>query len=244
MTKEKIAVVLLGAGKGSRMKSDLPKVMVPVCNKPMIRILIEELESMEVDEIVTVVAPDYTSVADAVAPHKTSIQRQQLGTGHAVMQAREHLDKFDGSIVVIFGDTPLVTKETILRAVEKRASEDYAVVVVGINPEVSPHYGRLVMENDELKRIVEFKDASEEERKIKMLNSGMMVLNGRVLFSLLEGLKNQNAAEEYYLTDVVELANNAGLKCSVVEASSEEMFGANTPEDLVLLEQYCRIIRK
>lgn len=238
MKKEKIAAIILGAGKGTRMKSDLPKVMMPVAGKSMIKRLIETLGTVPVDDIVVVVAPDGQIVVDEVAPNKTSVQDKQLGTGHAVLQAKEHLNKYNGSIVMIFGDTPLVRKETIIKAVNKRVEGDYAVVVVGISPEVSPHYGRLIMEGDHLKKIVEFKDATEEERKVKLLNSGMMIFDGKILFDLLAEVGNKNVTGEYYLTDVVEIAVKKGLKCSVVDADSREMFGANTQEDLKLLEQY------
>lgn len=240
MKQEKIATIILGAGKGTRMKSDLPKVMMPVAGKPMIKHLLDTLSEILIDDIVVVVAPspDGDIVAKEVFPHKTSIQDKQLGTGHAVLQAKEHLDKYDGSIVMIFGDTPLVGKQTIINAVKKRVEGNYAVVVVGISPEVSPAYGRLIINGDVLQKIVEFKDANEEERAVKLLNSGMMIFDGKILFSLLEEIGNKNAQGEYYLTDAVEIAVKKGLKCSVINADSREMFGANTREDLKLLEQY------
>lgn len=238
MTKEKIAAIVLGAGKGSRMKSDLPKVMMPVKGKSMIKRIIETLEEFPADEIVTVIAPDGQIVAKEVAPYKTSVQQKQLGTGNAVLAAKEHLDKFDGSIVMIFGDTPIVTSATIKKAVEKRLEGDYAVVVVGIKPETCPPHGRLVMKGNKLAKIVEFKDATEEERKINFLNSGMMIFNGRVLFDLLEQIGNNNVAGEYYLTDVVEVAIKNGYDCSTIEADPEEVASANTLEELALLETY------
>lgn len=237
MTTNKIAAVILGAGKGTRMKSDLPKVMMPVNGKPMIRRIINTLEEINVDDIVVVVAPDGQMVVDEVSPHKTSVQDKQLGTGHALLQSKEHLNKFDGSIVMIFGDTPIVTKETILRAAEKQ-QEGYAVVVVGITIDPPLPYGRLIMEGNELKKIVEDKDASEAEKKITLLNSGMMVFDGKHLYDLLEEIKSNNAANEYYLTDAVEIAISKGLKCTCISADREELTGANTQEDLKLLESF------
>ena len=108
----KIAAVILGAGKGTRMKSDLPKVMMPVKGKSMIKRIIDTLEDLKADEIVTVISPDGEIVKKEVAPYKTCVQDQQLGTGHAVNCARELLKDFDGAVLVIFGDTPLITKET------------------------------------------------------------------------------------------------------------------------------------
>lgn len=234
----KIAAVVLGAGKGSRMKSDLPKVMMPVCGKPMIRRIMETLDSIDAKTVV-IVAPDGEMVVKEVAPHKTSVQNKQLGTGHAVLQAKEHLDKFDGSVLVVFGDTPIITKETFLKAVKKQ-QEGYAIVVVGVRITPPPAYGRLIMNGNNLEKIVEFKDANEEEKKINLLNSGMMVFDGNIMFELLDEIKNNNAANEYYLTDAIEIAINKGLKCSVIEADAKEVASANTLEELALLEQYLK----
>lgn len=231
-----IAAVILGAGKGTRMKSDLPKVMMPVCQKPMIRHIIETLEAVKVDEIVTVIAPDGDIVKQEVAPHKTCIQDKQLGTGHAVKCAREALAGFKGDVLVIFGDQPLYTSDTISKMLAKRR-EGYSVVCLGFCPEDAARYGRLVMKNGELERIVEYKDANEEERAIKFCNSGMMCFDGAKMFEILDAISNENAAGEYYLTDAVEIALAKGLKCSAVECAVEEAAAANTQEELALLEQ-------
>lgn len=232
----KIAAVILGAGKGTRMKSDLPKVMMPVCQKPMIRHIIETLEAVKVDEIVTVIAPDGDIVKQEVAPHKTCIQDKQLGTGHAVKCARAALTGFKGDVLVIFGDQPLYTSDTISKMLAKRR-EGYSVVCLGFCPEDAARYGRLVMKNGELERIVEYKDANEEERAIKFCNSGMMCFDGAKMFEILDAISNENAAGEYYLTDAVEIALAKGLKCSAVECAVEEAAAANTQEELALLEQ-------
>lgn len=130
MTSSKIAAVVLGAGKGTRMKSDLPKVLMPICGKPMIRNILDTLDGMDADKIVVVTAPDGELVRKEVAPHRSVIQQQQLGTGDAVMAAAPVLEGFDGDVLTIFGDHPIITKETFLKAVDKRR-EGYAVVVLG-----------------------------------------------------------------------------------------------------------------
>lgn len=232
-----IAAIILAAGKGTRMKSDLPKVMMPLCGKPMIRYPLETLEGMGVNKIVVVTAPDGELVRKEVAPHESCIQTQQLGTGHAVKSAREQLENFDGAVLVIFGDNPIITAQTYQTAVDK-LNEGYAVVVLGFRPEDAARYGRLVVENGELKKIVEFKDASDAEKAINLCNSGCMCFDGKKMFELLDKIGNENAAGEYYLTDAVAIARSLGFKCGVVECSAEEVAGANTREELALLEKF------
>ena len=210
MTSSKIAAVVLGAGKGTRMKSDLPKVLMPICGKPMIRNILDTLDGMDADKIVV---------------------------GDAVMAAAPVLEGFDGDVLTIFGDHPIITKETFLKAVDKRR-EGYAVVVLGFRPEDAARYGRLVVNNGELEKIVEFKDASDEEKAITLCNSGVMCFDGSLMFDILREIGNENAAHEYYLTDAVAIARARGLKCGVVECPAEEVAGANTREELALLEQY------
>ena len=161
--KQKIAAIILGAGKGTRMKSDKPKVLMPVCGKPMIKHITDTLEQIPVDEIVTVISPEGDEVAKTVAPYKTCVQEKQLGTGHAVNCAKDLLKGFDGTILVVFGDTPLITKPTFQHIIDK-VQEGFAVVVLGFKPDDPARYGRLVMKNNELDRIVEFKDASDAEK--------------------------------------------------------------------------------
>lgn len=234
---DQIAAVILGAGKGTRMKSDLPKVMMPINGKPMIRHAIDTLETTGVDKIVVVIAPDGDLVKKEVAPHQTCVQEKQLGTGHAVLSAKEQLKDFNGTVLVIFGDNPIITKETYQMAVNK-CREGYAIVVLGFRPEDAARYGRLVVENGELKKIVEFKDASDEEKAINLCNSGCMCFDGKTMFEILDEIGNENAAGEYYLTDAIAIARKKGLKCTVVECSPEEVAGANTREELALLEGY------
>ncbi|MBR1399405.1 MAG: NTP transferase domain-containing protein [Alphaproteobacteria bacterium] len=235
--KNKVAAIILGAGKGTRMKSDKPKVLMPVCGKAMINHIIDTLKTIPADDIVTVISPDGDAVKQAVAPYKTCVQSEQLGTGHAVNCARDLLKDFDGTIMVIFGDTPLISKKTFLNSINK-VEDGYAVVVLGFRPADPARYGRLVMKGDELERIVEFKDADDEQKAINFCNSGFMAFDGRYLFEILSKIGNKNAAGEFYLTDAVEVAKQMGLKCTAVEGDAEEVASANTLEELALLEQY------
>ncbi len=235
--KNKIAAVILGAGKGTRMHSDKPKVLMPVCGKPMIKHIIDTLETLPVDKIVTVISPEGEDVAKAVAPYETCVQAEQLGTGHAVNCAKATLNGFEGTILVVFGDTPLITADTFRRAAQK-VEDGFAVVVLGFRPENAGRYGRLVMNGQELERIVEYKDATEDERAITFCNSGVMAFDGKWLFKILEKINNQNAAGEFYLTDAVAVAHQMGLKCSAFEGNPEEVASANTLEELAQLELY------
>lgn len=237
--KNKIAAIILGAGKGTRMKSDKPKVLMPVCGKPMIKHIIDTLESIPADEIVTVISPDGQDVAAMSAPYKTCVQEQQLGTGHAVNCAKEALKGFEGTVLVVFGDTPLIKAETFKKAAEK-VEDGFAVVVLGFRPHDAGRYGRLIMNGQELERIVEFKDATEDEKAINFCNSGFMAFDGRWLFEILAKIGNQNAAGEFYLTDAVATARAMGLKCSAFEGNAEEVASANTLEELAELETYYR----
>lgn len=237
MTSSKIAAVVLGAGKGTRMKSDLPKVLMPICGRPMIRNILDTLDSMNTDKIVVVTAPDGELVRKEVAPHDSVIQEKQLGTGNAVLATKSVLDGFDGDVLTIFGDHPIITKETFLQAVDKRR-QGYAIVVLGFRPEDAARYGRLIVKNGELQKIVEFKDASDEEKAINLCNSGVMCFDGSKMFEILSKIGNENAAGEYYLTDAIAIARSLGLKCGVIECEAEEVAGANTQEELAMLEHF------
>lgn len=237
MNNENIAAIILGAGKGTRMKSDLPKVMMPVANKPMIRHIIDTLEAMGVKKIVTVISPEGELVKKETAPYLTAVQSEQLGTGHAVKCAQQVLGDFDGAVLVIFGDTPLITAQTFMKAAQK-VKEGYAVVVLGFRPKDAARYGRLKMKGDELVEIVEYKDATEEERSIGFCNSGCMGFDGKYLFQILARIGNENAAKEYYLTDAVKIARDMGLQCTAIEGDAKEVASANTREELAELEQF------
>ncbi len=237
MRQKPIAAIILGAGKGTRMKSDLPKVMMPVANKPMIKHIIDTLEEINVTKIVTIISADGELVKQTVKPYEAAVQKEQLGTGHAVKCAKEAMGIFDGTVLVIFGDTPLITAKTFLKTAEK-VEEGYAVVVLGFTPKDAARYGRLKMNGNDLLGIVEYKDASEEEKNIRFCNSGCMGFDGHYLFDILEHIGNENAANEYYLTDAVAVARQMGLKCTAIEGNPKEVASANTREELAELEEF------
>jgi bifunctional UDP-N-acetylglucosamine pyrophosphorylase/glucosamine-1-phosphate N-acetyltransferase len=238
LMKTKIAAIILGAGKGTRMNADIPKVMMPVCGRPMIRHILDTLEELGADEIVTVISPDGDMVKKEVAPYKTAVQARQLGTGNAVLSAREALRGFDGIVLSIFGDNPTITREVFQKAVD-RVKEGYAVVTLAVRPRYENRYGRLVTSGDELLRIVEYRDATEDERRIELCNSDLMAFDGRYIFEILAEIGNNNAAGEYYLTDAIAVARQKGLKCGYVE-NTDAIAGANTRADLALVEDFLK----
>ena len=240
--KDKVAAVILAAGKGTRMNADIPKVMIPVCGKPMIRYIIDTLEEVGVDKIIPVIAPDGEMVRKEVAPYQTVIQEKQLGTGHSALSAKEMLKGFDGIVLVMFGDYPAISGEIIRKAIDK-VKQGYTVVATAVRPKYENRYGRLETDGEELLRIVEYKDATEAQRAIELCNSDLMAFDGKHIFNLLEGVGNKNAAGEYYLTDVIEIARQKGLKCSFVE-NTEAIAGANTRADVALLEEYFKAKNK
>lgn len=235
--KRKVAAVILGAGKGKRMGADIPKVMMPVCGKPMIRHIIETLETVPVDRIITVISPEGQMVKDEVSPYETMVQKEALGTGSAALAAKEALKGFDGIVLVAYGDNPTLGKEIFTAAIDK-INSGFATVNLGVRVKEENRYGRLKMDGDRLLRIVEFKDATDEEKQIELCNSDLMAFDGKYMFDILDAIGNNNAAGEYYLTDAVEIANNMGLKCGIIEVSDRNIAGANTRSDLALLEEF------
>src|SRR5579883_3261152 len=218
MTDARLAVLILAAGQGTRMKSALPKVLHRIANWPMIRHTLAAVEPL--------------------APARTVVQMVARGTGHAVMSARPALGDFDGDVLVLAGDAPLVTSTTLSKLLaERRQAPEAAAVVAGMRPDNTAPYGRLVLAGDgTLEAIVEARDCTPEQRRITLCNSGIWAISGRHLFSLLEGIDANNAKGEYYLTDIVAVARKRGLLCRAIEAPAEEMVGVNSRAELAAAE--------
>lgn len=236
MTQEGVAAVVLAAGKGTRMKSARPKVMHEVASWPMILHVLKALEPVAAGNRVVVVAEGMATVEAAVAPTQTVIQKPQLGTGHAVLCARDALSGFRGTVLVVFGDTPLITSETLSKMVAAREAGS-SVVVLGYEPQDPTGYGRLITDSDGgVTAIVEHKDATPEQRKIALCNATAMAIDANVLFDLLDRVGDDNAQGEIYLTSVVELACKDGLSCGVVIASDIEVMGVDSRAGLARAE--------
>lgn len=231
------AAIVLAAGIGSRMKSALPKVMHPIAGRPMIGHVLTTLDEIGVSSVVVVVGPGMDNLTKAVAPHRAVVQNDRLGTGHAVLQAKDALAAHRGDVLILYGDVPFISADTLRRM---RASRDTAakpaVVVLGFTPREPGVYGRLVLGPGGLERIVEAKDATREELAIGLCNSGLMLVDAKQLWELLTQVTNSNAQREYYLTDIVGLARKKGLTCAVVEGDEEELMGVNSRAELAQAE--------
>ncbi|WP_194096005.1 bifunctional UDP-N-acetylglucosamine diphosphorylase/glucosamine-1-phosphate N-acetyltransferase GlmU [Marivivens aquimaris] len=234
-----ISLIVLAAGMGTRMNSDTPKVLHEVASAPLVVHAMKAGEALDPERIVVVTGNGAERVEKAVKDWNpdtsVALQAEQLGTGHAVLQAREALDGFEGDVFVLYGDTPFITTETLEKMLWARRTHD--VVVLGFDVfDPTVRYGRLETEGDDLKAIVEFKDATDEQRAITLCNSGVLCADAVTLFGLLDKVGNDNASGEYYLTDVVGLAREDGLNATVVRCPEEETLGVNTRAELARAE--------
>ncbi|QGX97976.1 bifunctional UDP-N-acetylglucosamine diphosphorylase/glucosamine-1-phosphate N-acetyltransferase GlmU [Roseovarius faecimaris] len=232
------ALIILAAGKGTRMKSDLPKVLHEIAGAPMLLHAIEAGAVLEPQRVVVVAGHGADAVEEAATGHDDRIeiarQTEQLGTAHAVAQAAPLLDGFDGDAIVLYGDTPFIRPETLTAMAEARKHHD--IVVLGFEAADPGRYGRLVMEGETLSEIIEFKDASDEVRAISFCNSGVICADSSTLFELIDAVTNDNASGEYYLTDIVSIARDKGLSATAIACDEAETLGINSRSDLARAE--------
>jgi len=238
-----IALIILGAGKGTRMKSDLPKVLHPIAAAPMLIHAMRAGHSLTPDQTVIVAGHGAEAVTEAAQSYdetaKVVVQTEQLGTAHAVAQAKDVLADHAGDAIVLYGDTPFISPETLERMIEARKNAD--VVVLGFSAADAGRYGRLVMKENSLERIVEYKDASESERAIDFCNSGVVAAKTSTLFDLIDAVGNDNASSEYYLTDIVQIAREKGLSATAVACDESETLGVNARAELAQAEDLFQI---
>ncbi|MDF1729439.1 MAG: bifunctional UDP-N-acetylglucosamine diphosphorylase/glucosamine-1-phosphate N-acetyltransferase GlmU [Sulfitobacter sp.] len=234
----KSALIILAAGKGTRMNSDLPKVLHPIAGAPMLFHALAAGASLEPERTIVVAGHGAEQVRTALFEEDPEVelveQTEQLGTAHAVDQARSALAGFDGMALVLYGDTPFIAPETLDRM--QSALSDHDLVVLGFEADDPARYGRLVMQGEALDRIVEYKDASDEERAITLCNSGVIACRSDLLFDLISAVDNHNAAEEYYLTDIVAIARARDLTATAVLCDEAETLGINSRADLAAAE--------
>jgi bifunctional UDP-N-acetylglucosamine pyrophosphorylase/glucosamine-1-phosphate N-acetyltransferase len=228
------ALIILGAGMGTRMNSDLPKVLHHIAGAPMLVHAMKAGASLEPEKTIIVAGHGADKVAAAALawdPDVTTVlQTEQLGTAHAVAQAKPELEGFDGDALVLYGDTPFIQPETLEAMATARTEHD--VVVLGFEADDPGRYGRLVTTGNTLDRIVEFKDATVEERTITLCNSGVIMANASTLFDLIDAVGNDNASAEYYLTDIIGIARAQGLTATVVSCDETETLGVNSRAEL------------
>jgi bifunctional UDP-N-acetylglucosamine pyrophosphorylase/glucosamine-1-phosphate N-acetyltransferase len=234
-----VAAIILAAGKGTRMKSDLHKVLHPIAGRPMIRHLLANVERLEPAKLVFVVGSERQQLEAAVGTlGEVVVQEPQLGTAHAVLQAKAALGGFAGDILILYGDTPFVETATLERMLARlRAPDQPAVVVLASQPADPLHYGRVIAAADgTISKMVEYKDADDLERACTLCNSGLMAVRGEELFALLDRVGNDNAAQEYYLPDIVMLAAQDGRQSAFIETEAWETIGINSRAELAAAE--------
>ena len=228
------ALIILAAGKGTRMKSDLPKVLHCVAQAPLLEHAMASAAALAPTHTVVVAGHGLDQVRSAAQNFDDTAvvveQSEQRGTAHATAQAQSALEGFEGAALVLFGDTPFLQAETLEKMVH--ALDTHDVVVLGFEPADTKRYGRLVMQGDTLERIVEHKDASDQERAITLCNGGVTACRVPLLFELISEISDENASGEYYLTDVVELARKRGLSATAVTCAESETLGVNSRADL------------
>jgi bifunctional UDP-N-acetylglucosamine pyrophosphorylase/glucosamine-1-phosphate N-acetyltransferase len=220
------------------MRSNVPKVMHKIAGKAMISHVLDTAAELEPKSMITVLGNDIDDVAQALPEHVgTAIQQEQLGTGHAVQSVESALSEFEGIVFILYGDTPLISASTLRKMQAAMVDADVAVTVLGMEPVDPSHYGRLITSGDgDLQAIVEFKDATEEQKQIRLCNSGVMAVKAPALFEYLSKVDNNNAKGEYYLTDIVAIARDVGARAKVVTAHEDELIGVNSKAELAQAE--------
>jgi len=242
MNNQKLSVIILGAGKGTRMKSTLSKVLHKVVGIPMIKHVVNTAKTLKAKEIIAVVSEENKKqIQEALEDDKVklAVQKDQNGTGGAVKVGLKYSELKEGNTLVMYGDVPLITPETYSKMAEEINNGNNSIVVLGFNTaNIENKYGRLIAgKNGELKEIVEYKDATEDERNITLCNSGVVIVKTKVLPELLKEVKNENASKEYYLTDIVGIARKKDLNCKYIVATENEVMGVNSKIHLAEAEK-------
>ena len=241
-----IALIILAAGKGTRMQSELPKVLHKVAGAPMLTHAMRAGRALEPKRTIIVAGHGFEAVSATARAEDPEVeivrQETQLGTGHAVDQARAALDDFDGTVIVLYGDCPLIQPRTLEELTATLSTA--AVSVLGFEAENPARYGRLITDGDRLKRIVEFKDATPAERAVRLCNSGVMAASAELLFDLLSEIDASNASGELYLTDVIGKAVGRGLSCTAIRCAERETLGVNSRVELMQAEKEFQTLRR
>jgi bifunctional UDP-N-acetylglucosamine pyrophosphorylase / glucosamine-1-phosphate N-acetyltransferase len=233
-----IAAIILAAGKGTRMKSDLHKVLHKVAGRPMLMHLMDAVDALKPAKKVVVVGSGKEQLEAALGNSvEFAVQEPQHGTGHAVQQAEAALAGFDGDVLILYGDVPFVPTATMQAMIDRLNADDApAVVVLGFEPANTQSYGRIVTQGERIEWMVEHKDATETQRATRLCNSGLMAVNAQDLFALLARVGNDNAAGEYYLVDIVNIATSDGQHCVVIKTDPFDVAGINSRAELAQME--------
>ena len=233
--------LVLAAGKGTRMYSDLAKVLHPICGRPMLSYTLIAVEELGVDRVLVVVGHQAERIREVFAEAQVEwvLQSQQLGTAHAVQCALPHLADHDGSVLICCGDTPLLTAETLRMFQVEHMNRGADLSVLSMLLDEPGSYGRVVRDSGgEVSAIIEAKDATEQELTIREVNTGIYCASADLLRAVLPDIENANAQGEYYLTDLVQMSAGRGLNVQAVTASDPmEFLGVNTEEELAAAEE-------
>jgi len=238
---KQLAVVIMAAGKGTRMKrDDIPKVCNLILGKPIIQYVIDQAKYLSASKIICIVGHQQEAVRIALEnePVLFAEQLEQLGTGHAVLQTANLLKDFEGDVIVLSGDVPLLRGSTLAALLERHREGQFAATVLTAIAEEPKGYGRVIRTSDDLfDRVMEHKDASEDQLNINEINSGIYVFDCKKLFTQLPKVNNSNAQSEFYLPDVLPLLQNTGAKVGVeICETFSEIQGINTVEELTTVE--------
>jgi bifunctional UDP-N-acetylglucosamine pyrophosphorylase/glucosamine-1-phosphate N-acetyltransferase len=225
--------IILAAGLGTRMKSALPKAMHPIAGQAMLCHLLQSVQTV-FGQIAIVIGPGMQPLADLAAPYPTAIQHDRRGTAHAALAAAEHFGT--GDVAILFADNPLIRSETLRRLITERRAQNAGLALMAMRPADPARYGRLVLENGHVSRIVEWADATEAERAIPLCNAGALCGPAAKVLDWLRAIRPDNAKGEYYLTDLVRLATVAGETVIAVEAGEDELRGINSRAELAKAE--------
>ena len=238
----KIAIIILAAGLGTRMNSDKAKVLHGICGKPMILHVVDASKKAAGSNVIVVVGYQAEKVKKVVSREyevKFALQTEQLGTGHAVIQALPYLGEAPTDVIVLCGDVPLISAETLKKVVRLHRQKNWDVTIIGVKLENPAGYGRLILENNQgVSKIVEEKDATDLQKKIKIINTGIYCIKKDFLFEALPEIRSDNAQKEYYFTDIIEIANGKNKHAGVLIADCpEEVMGINTCQELETAQQ-------
>jgi bifunctional UDP-N-acetylglucosamine pyrophosphorylase/glucosamine-1-phosphate N-acetyltransferase len=238
--QRRFAVIILAAGQGTRMRSDTHKVLHPIAGRPLLLHLLDRVDALGADRRIVVLGKGREQVEAAIAGRgvEVAVQTEQKGTGHAVEQAAAALDAYDGPVIILYGDTPFVETGTLRRMLDRLDGDGGpGIVVLASSPADPLRYGRIILgQGDRIAKMVEYKDATEEERAVRLCNSGMMAVRAKDLFRWLGKVGNDNAAHEYYLPDIVNIAAAEGREAVVIEGDPYEAAGVNSRAELAHLE--------
>lgn len=235
-----LSVIIIGAGKGTRMKSDLSKLLHKIGNLEMINHVINMAKRLNADEICVVCSEENIGeISKNIGENiKTVIQYERKGTAHATQVGFDALKNKNNDILVMYGDTPLVKLETYEKIIELLQSSNASIVDLGFNTsDIKNKYGRLIAKGDELEEIVEYKDASDEIRKSTLCNSGVIAIKSGLLGGLLKQVDNNNASKEYYLTDIIGISRRENKICKFIIGTEDEVMGVNSQEELSVAER-------